>query len=171
MKFRFGFDIGRVLIDHDTDMAFYGDDFLTAPAMPGAFTTIRNIIELIEAKNTFIISKVKDPYKSEEWLKHHRFCEKTGFLWENLRFCTEREAKGPIARNETGDPTIDLQGGALTHFADDRADVLLHMDGLRVRYLFGEQPSEQPNDISAFVPMLTWDDLWINFSSEWYASL
>lgn len=67
--------------------------------------------------------------KSRLWLRHHRFFELTGIAPENLRFCLERPQKADHCRKL-----------GITHFIDDRPDVLQCMNGVvEHRYLFGPQ--------------------------------
>ena len=64
---------------------------------------------------------------------------------DNLQFCLERAQKAEICR--------DL---GLTHFIDDRADVLEHLEPVVPhRYLFGPQPPEftVPEGV---VPVVSW---------------
>lgn len=152
MHVRIGLDVGGVIIDRikndNTDTSFRSDNFLRTTAVPGAFEAIRAITSAFGPQNVFIISKVKSDAKTRLWLGHNSFYERTRFRPENLRFCRERYEKGPIADS--------LPGGPLTHFADDRADVLRHMPHVGTRYLFG--PQEQPELVSTdgLVPVLTW---------------
>jgi hypothetical protein len=67
--------------------------------------------------------------KTRLWLRHHAFFERTGIAPGNLRFCFERHEKAGHCR--------DL---GLTHFVDDRLDVLGHLEGVVAqRFLFGPQ--------------------------------
>lgn len=60
---------------------------------------------------------------------HHRFFERTGIPPDNLRFCIERSQKAGHCASL-----------GITHFIDDRADVLDHLEGVVLhRYLFGPQ--------------------------------
>jgi hypothetical protein len=68
------------------------------------------------------------------WLEHHRFFDRTGMLRDHVRFCRKRQDKREHA--------LEL---GLTHFIDDRTDVLEHLRGLVVRLLlFGAQTEPAP---------------------------
>lgn len=152
MSVRIGLDVGGVIIDRikndGTDTSFKSDNFLLTTAVPGAFAAVKLMVEAYGAKNVFIISKVKSDVKTRMWLSYNQFYRKTGFSADNVHFCRERHEKALIAER--------LPGGPLTHFVDDRADVLHHMSNVRTRYLFGEQDRIWLVRTEAFVPVLTW---------------
>jgi hypothetical protein len=67
--------------------------------------------------------------RTRRWLDERRFFAATGVPREHLRFCRERREKAEHA----------LALG-LTHFIDDRLDVLRHLEGIVPhRFLFGPQ--------------------------------
>jgi hypothetical protein len=69
------------------------------------------------------------------WLREHRFEELTGVPLKHVRFCRERAEKR--------DHAVKL---GLTHFIDDRSDVLRHMVGVVPQlYLFGFQAGDVPD--------------------------
>lgn len=128
---RLGIDIGRVITDGDTDsdpLKRYNDErALLAPQMPGAFETIARLVKVFEGR-VWIVSKcgANMERKSIAWLAHHGFHEATGIAADRLRFCRERRDKAPICK-ELG----------VTHFVDDRQDVLGYMvDVVPHRFLF-----------------------------------
>lgn len=137
MKGRLGVDIGGVIIertDESDDTSFWGDNFLQTPAVSGAFEAIRELRLGRFGAGLFVVSK-SGPYtewRARQWLAHHRFHERTGVPRENVTFCRRREDKAGIAR--------DL---GLTHFVDDRLDVLRHLDGVPHRYLFKPTTDEE----------------------------
>ncbi len=64
----------------------------------------------------------------------------------NLRFCLQRPQKADHCR-ELG----------ITHFIDDRSDVLRHLEGIvPKRYLFG--PQAKPVTVAGLVPLPAWRD-------------
>jgi len=139
---RLGIDIGRVII---SPFDLSGDDtqFLNGseavamqtPPSPGAFEVIRELSEAC-AGNIWIVSKCgpKIEARSRRWLAHHDFYTRAGVDPRRLCFCRARKDKAEIA----------LKLG-LTHFIDDRVDVLGHLTGLvRHRYLFGPQREPIP---------------------------
>lgn len=83
--------------------------------------------------------------KTRQWLRQHRFFERTGIPPDHLRFCLERPQKADHCREL-----------AITHFIDDRADVLEHLEGVvRNRYLFG--PQRKPHAMAGVVAVLSWE--------------
>lgn len=133
---RLGIDIGRVIItpgDDNADTSFLRDsiqDALNTPPYPDAFEAIRSLESHFEGR-VWLVSKagLTTQEKTRLWLEHHRFYEETGVKRENLRFCRKRHEKA-IHSEELG----------LTHFIDDRLDVLRHLRfTTKNLYLFGEQ--------------------------------
>lgn len=135
---RLGIDIGRVIIDgssHPTgdDTAFFKggiDNALRTPAMPGAFASIARLAGLFEGR-VWLVSKCGERVeaRTRQWLVHHRFFERTAIDPGHLRFCRQRPEKA-----------IHCAELEITHFIDDRPDVLEALDGIvAYRYLFGPQ--------------------------------
>jgi hypothetical protein len=149
---RLGIDIGGVLISrpHDgEDTVFFGESLdaaLETPPMEGMFDAVSALATLF-AGRVWIVSKcgrrIQD--RSRLWLDHHHFHDRTGVPADHVHFCRDRAGKVPICR--------DL---GITHFIDDRLDVLGHLDGVVPnRYLFGPGPGPTPTGI---VRLETWRD-------------
>jgi hypothetical protein len=149
---RLGIDIGRVIIgaadEHgEADTSFLsGTDeaALATPPVLDAFETIRLLTAHLE-RRVWLVSKCGPRIEAltRRWLAHHRFHETTGVPADNLRFCRERREKR--------DHALAL---GLTHFIDDRADVLHHLEGaVPSLYLFGHQ-KHPPPPFATLVP--TW---------------
>jgi hypothetical protein len=135
---RLGIDIGRVIISPDPegtrgDTSFIGgsiQDALNTPPFEGMFDVVPALVELFHGQ-VWLVSKARPRVqeKTRLWLAHHRFFERTGIPAENLRFCIERPQKADHCR-ELG----------ITHFIDDRCDVLDCLEGIVPhRFLFGPQ--------------------------------
>ncbi len=78
--------------------------------------------------------------RTVQWLDHNRFWSETGVQRSHLRFCRQRTEKAEIAC-ELG----------LTHFIDDRPDVLSAMVAVvPFRFLFG--PQRAPSSGHTCVP-------------------
>jgi|SRR3989344_80311 len=145
---RLGVDIGGVIIDRandQTDTSFFGDNYLSTTATPGVFEALRDIRDQVFGDNIWLVSKCR--YKTQErtlrWLAHNDLYDRTGIIPENVRFTTTRIGKVAIA--------LDL---GLTHFVDDRLDVLGYMkDKVSNLYLFNpdmgivEGHEEQLDDV------------------------
>jgi hypothetical protein len=63
--------------------------------------------------------------KSKEWLSHRGFTEITGIPLERVHFCRTREEKAPICKRLR-----------ITHFIDDRYDVLSYAKTVPHCFLF-----------------------------------
>ncbi len=151
---RLGIDIGRVLIAAEdangADTAFIGGslrDALETPPYAGMFEAVPPLVERF-AGRVWLVSKCGPSVeaKSRAWLRHHRFFERTGIPPSNLRFCLQRPQKA--------DHCCEL---GITHFIDDRADVLRHLEGVVPnRYLFG--PQRKPVTAPGMVLLPTWEE-------------
>ncbi|RQO51606.1 hypothetical protein DBV14_16355 [Variovorax sp. KBW07] len=151
---RLGIDIGRVLIAAEGanggDTAFIGGsmaDALDTPPYEGMFDAVAPLVDRFEGR-VWLVSKCGPSVqaKSRAWLLHHRFFERTGMAPANLRFCLQRPQKADHCR-ELG----------ITHFIDDRSDVLGHLKGIVPnRYLFG--PQRKPVTEAGLVLLPAWKD-------------
>jgi hypothetical protein len=148
---RIGVDIGRVIINGDgADTNFFAhdlDEVMRTPAVGGAFAAITRLVDRFDGK-VWLVSKCgpKIQQRSLAWLDHHDFWAQTGVAKDNVRFCRERPEKAIHARKL-----------ALTHFVDDRLDVLGHLAGLVDRiYLFGPQPRRGRVNLPGLVEAPGW---------------
>lgn len=151
---RIGVDIGRVIINGDgADTSFFGHDHAEAmrtPAVPGAVSAVAELVRRFDGR-VWLVSKCgpKIQARSLAWLEHHGFWAKTGVARDNVRFCRERRDKAIHARRL-----------ALTHFVDDRFDVLEHLVGLVDHlYLFGPQRRRHPRSQDAMIAAPRWADV------------
>ncbi|MGW1074882.1 hypothetical protein [Streptomyces sp. NPDC002537] len=85
------------------------------------------------------------------WLHHHEFFRRTGVPAGNLHFVRERAGKAPVCAQLN-----------ITHFVDDRLDVLGHLTTVGHRYLFtgglGDKPA--PRAIPSWATATgTWAEL------------
>jgi hypothetical protein len=132
---KIGIDIGGVIIDRandDEDTSLFGDNYLNARPVAGAIEALQKLNTEIFPKEVFIVSKCgeKIEARSREWLKAKGVYEKTGIPESNVHFCRQRADKAPIARKL-----------GLTHFVDDRLEVLGYMRGIvEQRILFAPSP-------------------------------
>lgn len=157
---RIGIDIGRVIIAGGVgtaDTAFFGHDHdsaMATPSMPGAFEAVAELVDAFD-RRAWLVSKCGPRIRARSlaWLDHHDFWARTGLPREQVRFCRDRK-----------DKAIHAKRLALTHFIDDRYDVLRHLVGLVDHlYLFGEQnKTRRPSDSPAFAamtPTRSWAEL------------
>ncbi|MFG6429894.1 hypothetical protein [Roseateles sp. LYH14W] len=148
-----GIDIGRVLIAPDApdgraDTSFIGGtlaDALATPPYKGMFDFVPGLVQQFGGR-VWLVSKAgpRVQEKTRHWLRHHRFFERTGIPPDNLRFCLERSQKAG-----------HCAALGITHFIDDRGDVLDHLDGVVPhRFLFG--PQRKPQVPRGVVPVIDW---------------
>jgi len=121
-----GVDIGNVIIEHrhimDTmDETLWNEKYSELPAVTGVFESLKKLNDEIFHGNIYLVSKLKEEQdkRTLAWLKDNKFFEKTGFDPKNLFFCRERVDKEKICRENN-----------ITHFVDDRLEVLSHMIGV-----------------------------------------
>lgn len=149
---RLGVDVGGVLIDRihadGTDTSFFSDRFLETPAVADAFETLALLSRERFGQRICIVSKCGPSIeaKTRAWLAHHGLLERLGIGEDGLRFCRERRDKGPICKRL-----------GVTHFVDDRMDVLSYLTTVPHRFLFG--PQKPGVDASGVVRVETWADL------------
>lgn len=134
---KLGLDFGKVIMgavkNGRADTSFLGTTFaeaMTSQPEPGAMEAIGRLVETFSG-NVWIVSKCGPSVenKTRGWLKHWDFYNATGFDRANIRFCRERPDKAKICKQLR-----------VTHFVDDRLDVLEPMRGIVPSlYLFGEQ--------------------------------
>jgi hypothetical protein len=125
-----GVDIGGVIIPldgSDEDTAFFGDHPMRTPAVAGAFDALAALVAEPFQGRVHLISKAgtATAERTRAWLGHHEFFDRTGIALADLHFVAHREDKAPLAA-ELG----------VTHFVDDRLDILETMAAVAHRYLF-----------------------------------
>ena len=130
-----GIDIGGVIIDRvndNTDTSFFGDRYLETTAVKGAFEAIRELVRR-RFGEIHLVSKcgVAVQVKTQRWLNHHNFFGETAVLANNLWFCRKRNEKAGICEKLR-----------ITHFIDDRLEVLSHLASVEHRFLFQPRPDE-----------------------------
>ena len=129
-----GVDVGGVLVDRiradGSDTSFFSDRFLETPAVAGALDTLARLGRERFGPRICIVSKCgpRVEEKTRLWLAHHNLLETLGLDGRALHFCRERRDKGPICKRLR-----------VTHFIDDRMDVLVHLTSVPHRFLFGPQ--------------------------------
>ena len=131
-----GVDIGGVIIDRvndGTDTSFFSENYLQTTAVPEAFSALKNLVEKRFGKNVHLVSKCgrKVSEKTLEWLTYHAFCDLTGIGQERVHFCRERHEKAGICEKL-----------GITHFVDDRLEVLGNLTTVGSLYLFQPRPDE-----------------------------
>jgi hypothetical protein len=149
---KIGIDIGRVIIGGDAgggDTPFLGvpdDVAMAAPAVADAFSVIAELVER-SGGAVWLVSKCGSGVQRRtlRWLRERGFHERTRVDESRVLFCRERREKAIIAERL-----------GLTHFIDDRADVLEAMAGIvEHRMLFGPQAAP-PRADAALIHVPDW---------------
>lgn len=131
-----GVDVGGVIValsDQAEDTSFFGSRPLETPVTAGVFEQLAAFSVSPFAGRIHLVSKARPKVaaNSRAWLAHHRFFQRTGIAATNLHFVQERRDKAPVC-----------QRLGITHFVDDRLDVLIYLETVEHRYLLtGGTPS------------------------------
>jgi hypothetical protein len=147
-----GVDVGGVLVDRLTadgsDTSFFSERFLETPAVAGAFDTLLRLRRERFGQRICIVSKCgpRTEEKTRRWLEHHGLLDALGLDEQALHFCRKRPDKAPICKRL-----------GVTHFIDDRMDVLFHLTSVRYRILFG--PQEAGVNAKGVVRIKTWEEV------------
>ena len=131
-----GVDAGGVIIDRVndvTDTSFFSDNFLQTTAVPGVFEALALLRDRRFGDKVHLVSKCgpKVEDKTRRWLAHHDVHRRTGIAPERWHFCRTRDGKAPIC---------EVLG--VTHFVDDRLEVLGYLSSVRHCFLFRPEPAE-----------------------------
>ncbi|MGI5214875.1 hypothetical protein [Plantactinospora sp. CA-290183] len=132
-----GVDVGGVITDaraKGTERWLdSGSDYLNTPLNEGVIEALSRLSRQRFGSGIFLVSKC-DPLTQEttrRFLHHIDFFARTGVPPENVHFCLGRKDKAPIV----------AQYG-ITHFVDDRLEVLSHMNTVPNRILFKPNEAE-----------------------------
>lgn len=125
-----GVDVGGVIVtlaDREEDTSFFGTRPRQTPSVAGVFEALAALAERPFAGRVHLISKAgpKVAANTRDWLAHHDFFARTGIPAAHLHFVRERRDKAAVCQR------LDV-----THFVDDRLDVLAHLGMVEHRYLF-----------------------------------
>lgn len=150
-----GIDVGGVLVDRvaeGSDTSFFGDRPMDTPAVAGALGAVAELVEVFEYR-VHIVSKAgpKISELTRRWLGSHGVIGDTGIPLGNVHFVRKRPEKH----------TFCEQLG-ITHFVDDRLDVLGHLTTVDRRYLFtgGLGDHQIPDQVPQWATVIdTWPRL------------
>lgn len=129
MDYRLGVDFGGVINATDTDVDIFSENFLESPEVPQAIDTLTRLHINPFPKKLYVVSKCgpRVQERTRQWLGHQEFYQKTGIPPAHVEFCLKRSQKASIC-----------QRLGITHFADDKLEVLgyLFEAGIEHLYLF-----------------------------------
>jgi len=127
-----GIDIGGVIISGTREDSLTSGDYLQNTEIPDAVDAIGRLVHERFGEKVFLISKrgPRVQAKTNRWLKQHHFFEKTGIKPRHIHFCLERADKADLC----------AQLG-ITHFIDNRIDVLTYLRDVPYLFLFSRDAS------------------------------
>ncbi len=140
-----GVDVGGVIISRsdadeadEDDTSFFGDNYLETPPVEGVFAALAGLVDGRFGDGVHVVSKCgpKVQARTLEWMEHHSFADRTGIPMSHVHFCRERREKGPICARL-----------GVSHFVDDRLDVLRYLTTVPHRYLLGHPRGEVPDGV------------------------
>lgn len=155
MKPALGLDVGGVILDfvpyRDTELSFFSNNYLNTPVVTDSIESIARLHQAQFADRVFLVSKTPDGKRDRvlAWLRHQNFFNRTGIPEENLHVCLERHEKEKIVR-ELG----------ITHFVDDRAEVLEHMIGTVSHLYLFQELAKEPNEWKRVRAQVTFVSNW-----------
>ena len=151
-----GIDIGGVIIDRvredggvPTSASYAG-----VVAVEGAFEAIADLVRRRFGERVWLVSRCDEPSEPVllEWLEQRGFFGVTGVARERVRFCRQRHEKAAICRQLR-----------ITHFVDDRLEVLGHLVGLVPHLYLLESRAADADRFRDVLPrvgrMPTWRDV------------
>ncbi|KND51502.1 MAG: hypothetical protein AB202_02935 [Parcubacteria bacterium C7867-007] len=145
---KLGVDIGGVIIAEikaEGGLAHIDEDHLNVLPVQSVLEALAQLEHTFKDQR-FLISKAREEVEGScrSWLQHYKFFETTGIPEAHLHFCRERSGKKAICR-ELG----------ITHFVDDKLEVLSHLVGL-VPNLFLFNPDEnETRPYAEYLPSVT----------------
>jgi len=147
-----GIDIGNVITAGGNEI--FNINFLETKQMPGAFEMIKKLVAHFDRAHVWLVSKCgeRTEQRTKQWLESYGFYESTGVARGHVLFCRERHEKAPICK-----------WIGITHFIDDRLEVLSHISRItptpKGLYLFKPLPKEVER-FREFLPKVTRVESW-----------
>ncbi len=133
-----GIDLGMVLIG-ERDMSVGVNDpgfpeaYLAREEVDGAIDAVSRLARERFGGRVCIVSKrsVATRALAIRWLIRHSFWSRTGLGIDGLHFCLTRAGKAPVCEQL-----------GVTHFVDNRLEVLSHLESVTNRYLINAEDDE-----------------------------
>jgi hypothetical protein len=102
--------------------------------VPGSFESLAEVVRSGQFENVYIVSRASLITRTYFLFRLSRsgFWEKTGIPRKNIRFCLKNREKVGICKQL-----------GVTHFIDDRPQVLAPMQDLERRFAFNPKPREE----------------------------
>jgi carboxypeptidase C (cathepsin A) len=144
-----GVDIGNVIINsrlHDPKTKEVDEEvYASFPPSNGVFDSLQTLSEYFDGE-VYLISKCTE-WAQEQillWLKVRDFYTKTGIKENNIYFVRQRHEKDSVC-----------QKLGVTHFIDDRLEVLSYMIESTPNLVLFQPDSGEVKEFEKFLPMVT----------------
>jgi len=152
-----GVDIGNVIINNrlnDPEVNKVDEAVYAAfPPSEGVFDALKTLNDYFNG-NVYLLSKCTE-WAQEQillWLKAHDFFTKTGVKENNVYFVRQRHEKDGVC-----------QKLGITHFIDDRLEVLSHMVESTPNLILFQPDEKEIKEFEKFLPNVTiaknWDEV------------
>lgn len=165
MKKVLGVDVGGVIVDYaraakDRKDQMSKEEFLLIPEIEGAIDTLARLNQGVFKDSVYLVSKHSgSPEDVQEWLINHNFYQRTGISRDHLYQCATREGKAPI-----------VQKLNITHFIDDRAEVMSHFADFVPNLYHFQSILEDRNEWATKIPVLAYVENWKDLEEKLLAT-
>ena len=148
-----GIDIGGVISKFLNDTRSAEADpnaYLLSPAVEDACATIRALVDERFGDRVYLVSKCRwrMQFKTRNWLREQRIYDEAKIWPDQVYFCLERSDKAEICK---------VLG--ITHFIDDRLEILGSLRTVPHKILFHPNPTEIERH-KLFLPQVTRVETW-----------
>ena len=153
-----GVDIGGVIIDRvsedDHSQTASSNSDAAAAEVEGALEGIARLVQERFRDRVWLVSRCDEPSESAlmTWLERHQFFTSTRIPSNHVLFCRQRHDKATICRRL-----------GVTHFIDDRLEVLSHLVGTVPHLYLFESRASDVDRFRQFLPhvrsMSRWSEL------------
>ena len=147
-----GVDIGNVIINNRLNDKEKLDEkgYAALPFVEGAFDALKELNTQFK-NEVFLISKCTEWAQGQilNWLETHDFYTKTGISAKNVYFVRERHEKDAVCKKL-----------GITHFIDDRLEVLSHMTETVPHLILFQPDQSEVDEFVKFLPKVTRVEDW-----------
>lgn len=147
-----GVDIGNVIINNRLNDLKKLDEkgYAALPLVEGALEGLKTLNEYFKGE-VYLLSKCTEWAQGQSliWLKEHDFYNKTGIDPKNAYFVRERHEKDGVCRKL-----------GITHFIDDRLEVLSHMVESTPNLILFQPDDVEVKEFEKFLPHVTIANSW-----------
>jgi hypothetical protein len=148
-----GVDIGNVIIDNRLNTQSKLDEagYSKLPVVGGAFENLKILTDYFHGE-VYLISKCTEWAQEQilTWLTNHDFYSITGINPEHIYFVRERHEKDAVCQK------LDV-----THFIDDRLEVLSHMIESTPNLILFKPDQKEVQDFNEFLPKVKVVNDWV----------